>query len=190
MRLGWLVLLGVGVVTAAPFVPYDDGEPDIKPTTEDAIAANVTAEVNAERRNRSLSQLKRTDRLDALAQAQAEDMADLDYVGHINSDEEDIRDRYADAGLLPECRLPTDDGQHYAGAEVTNKVTDSADYNPAGIPGGTVSLTTPAEAASVTVDEFLASPGHRRILVLASADEIGVGVAVEGEDVYVAIELC
>jgi uncharacterized protein YkwD len=190
MRLGWLVLLGFCALTAAPFVPYDDGEPDIKPTTEDAIAANISEEVNAERRNRSLSQLERSDRLDALAQAQAEDMADLDYVGHINSDGEGIRDRYADAGLLPECRLPTGDGRYYYGTEVTNQVVAGSEVVPHGVGGGPVEVSTPAEAATVTVVEFLASPGHRRALLLASADEIGVGVAVEGDDVYVAIELC
>jgi hypothetical protein len=116
-------------------------------------------------------------------------MAAETYVGHINSDQEDIRERYEKAGLLPECRLPTGDGRYYAGAEVVNRVS-KGDYLPSGTGGGDVYIATPNEAAGVIVEEFVASPEHRKALLLPAADEIGVGVAINDGRVYVAVEFC
>jgi uncharacterized protein YkwD len=40
------------------------------------------------------------------------------------------------------------------------------------------------------LDEWLGSPGHRDVLLLAAADEAGLGVAVRDGTVYAALEVC
>jgi len=63
-----------------------------------AIAAGVTAQVNAIRAQAGQAPVSRNAQLDAAALAHARDMAANSFMGHIGSDGSDLRDRVQRAG--------------------------------------------------------------------------------------------
>jgi uncharacterized protein YkwD len=130
------------------------GATDIPQTPQQvsAAAGAVTCLVNAERTSRGIPALRRDADLAQAARAHAEDMAQHDYFAHTSPDGVRLGDRLRAAGY----GRP---GEGWRAGE--------------DIGWGTGDRATP----SALVDAWLNSDGHRRILLSATYEEIGVGVA-------------
>lgn len=146
--------------------------------------------LNAERSRRGLGNLSQRETLVAMGQAHAENMAEHDYIGHTEPDGSTIRDRYEARGLLPECRLPIQGSdRYYPGAE--NAYTGHVDTRIRRSDGSIISVYDEADLARAIFASWMHSDPHRRAMLVASADEMGLGVSItEDDEVYVALELC
>lgn len=146
--------------------------------------------LNEERTSRGLDPVGTRQILRAIGEDHAENMRKHDYIGHTQPNGTTISDRYRDRGLLPQCRLPTGNGRYYngaenvAGAHVTETVTHpgTSEY---------FNIDTEEELAAYLLDSWMSSDGHRKVLLLESANEIGLGIAIaEDGEVYAALEFC
>lgn len=170
--------------TATP-VPDDDGD-----RINDTLVRDVfRSYLNAERASRGLGSLTLRPELTAMGESQAANMAEHGYVGHVQPDGTTIRDRYEARGLLPECRLDrrgTD--RYYPGAENAAqtwigrsvRTDDGVDY-----------IGDERDLGEELFEMWINSPPHREAMLVASADEMGLGLTVTAEGrVYAALELC
>lgn len=133
--------------------------------------------LNGERRNRSLQPVGQRHELTQMGIAHSKDMAENKYLGHTEPDGDTIEDRYQSRHLLPECKLPTAHGGYYMGAENAYRVRNSeSGYE--------------AELAKEIFNSWMGSQGHREAMLVYSADQAGLGIAVEGETIYASLELC
>lgn len=146
--------------------------------------------LNAERSKGALGNLSQREVLVAMGQAHAENMAEHGYLGHTQPDGDTIRDRYEARGLLPDCRLPIQGSdRYYPGAE--NAYTGHVDTRIRRSDGSTIGVYDEVDLARAIFASWMNSDPHRRAMLVASADEMGLGVAITEEDeVYVALELC
>ena len=125
------------------------------PTSQDGLsdaAQAIVCLVNAERTSRGLKPLRRDGDLAQAARRHASDMARRNYFSHVTPGGADLGDRLRDAGY-------GDPGDGWRAGE--------------NLGWGTGNRATPASL----VDEWLASPGHKRNMLENSFREIGVGVA-------------
>ena len=170
--------------TATP-VPDDDGD-----RIDDTLVREVfQSYLNAERSSRGLGNLTLRPELTAMGNAQAANMAQHDYVGHVQPDGTGIQDRYEARGLLPECRLEqrgTD--RYYPGAENAAQTwvgrsvqtDDGLDY-----------IGDEYDLGEELFEMWMHSPPHREAMLVSSADEMGLGLNVTADGkVYAALELC
>jgi uncharacterized protein YkwD len=170
--------------TATP-VPDDDGD-----GVDDTLVRQVfLSYLNAERSSRGLGNLTMRAELTLMGEGQAADMAEHDYVGHVQPDGTTIRDRYEARALLPECRLEqrgTD--RYYPGAENAAqtwinrsvRTDDGLDY-----------IGDEYDLGEELFEMWINSPPHREAMLVSSADEMGLGIEVTASGkVYAALELC
>jgi uncharacterized protein YkwD len=125
------------------------------PASADAIGAaagSIVCMINVERTSRGLPALQRDGDLSQAARGHAADMSRRDYFSHVTPGGDTLSDRLRKAGY----GRPGDGW--YAGENLGWGSGDRA---------------TP----DALVDAWLASPGHRRILLSVTYREIGVGVA-------------
>jgi uncharacterized protein YkwD len=120
-------------------------------TLDEANGALVCL-INAERTSRGMHALRRDADLGQAARGHAADMVRRTYFSHVTPGGADLADRIRSAGY----GRP---GDGWKAGEALG--------------WGTGSRATPASL----VDEWLASPGHRRILLDPGYREVGVGVA-------------
>jgi uncharacterized protein YkwD len=120
-------------------------------TTLAATADTVTCLVNAERTRRGLRSVRRDGDLGRAARRQAADMVRRGYFAHVTPGGSTLGDRLRTAGYGA--------GEDWRAGEALG--------------WGTGSRSTPG----ALVDEWLASPPHRRILLDQRHRELGVGVA-------------
>lgn len=151
--------------------PYDSS------FNNSAVEAEFIRLLNDERTNRSLQPVTQREQLTQMGIAHSKDMAKNEYVGHVEPDGDTIADRYQSRGLLPECRLPTADGSYYMGAENAYRVENS--YS-----------DEDAELAKEMFESWMGSAGHRKAMLVYTADEAGLGIAIEGDTIYASLELC
>lgn len=144
---------------------------------ETEVEQNFLVLLNEERRERGLEPVSQRNVLTEMAMWKARDMAEHNRFNHTDSQGRTIRERYADRGLLPECRLPTEDGRYYPGAE--NIMQFRGDYSRE---EGTI--------ARQVFKAWMESRGHREAMLVTSADEAGLGVASGADKLWVALELC
>ena len=137
-----------GIVLAALVFASPAGAADCD-TLEEAGA--VVCEVNRVRDARGLDALRRDGKLERAGEAHARDMVRRGYFSHVTPEGETVSDRLRDAG--------------YLGGRTPWRVGETLAW-------GRRRLSTPA----ATVDAWMASPPHRRILLSARYREIGVGV--------------
>jgi YD repeat-containing protein len=125
-----------------------------------------------------------------MGQSHAENMAANGYMGHVQPDGDTIEYRYDARGLLPECRLPIrGSNRFYPGAE--NAYQGHVDTTIEREYAADTYVGSEQELARVMFDSWMNSPPHREAMLLASADQMGLGVAITGDDrVYAALELC
>jgi uncharacterized protein YkwD len=127
---------------------------DIPSSSNDmsAAAGSIVCLVNVERTSRGQSALRRDGDLSQAARRHATDMARNNFFAHVTPDGDTLSDRLRQAGY----GRPGDGWR--AGEDLGWGTGDQATPN-------------------ALVDAWLASPGHRRILLSSSYREIGVGVA-------------
>jgi uncharacterized protein YkwD len=170
--------------TATP-VPDDDGD-----RINDTLVRGVfQSYLNAERASRGLENLTLRPELTAMGKAQAANMANHEYVGHVQPDGTDIRDRYEARGLLPECRLERrETDRYYPGAENAAqtwinrsvRTDDGLDY-----------IGDEYDLGEELFEMWINSPPHREAMLVSAADEMGLGLNVTANGrVYAALELC
>ncbi len=125
------------------------------PTSQDGLSTAASATVclvNAERTSRGLKPLRRDGDLAQAARRHSSDMARRNYFSHVTPGGNDLGDRLRDAGY-------GDPGDGWRAGE--------------NLGWGTGNRATPASL----VDEWLASPAHKRNMLEDSFRELGVGVA-------------
>lgn len=145
--------------------------------------------LNEERAAQGLQNVSRSAVLSEMGEEHSQDMAEHDYIGHTDSEDRTIRDRYQEQGLFPECNLPSEGSDRYypgaenaAGAWVEHQFTST---------GGSYFVSNEQELAEALLSIWLNSPPHRRAILLPSADEAGLGITInETGKVYAALELC
>jgi uncharacterized protein YkwD len=119
--------------------------------TTDTATDAVVCLINAERTSRGMRGLHRDGDLGQAARGHASDMVRRTYFSHVTPGGADLGDRIRHAGYA--------NGQGWKAGEALG--------------WGTGSRATPA----ALVDEWLASPPHRHIILDPSYRELGVGVA-------------
>lgn len=179
---------GVGTL-----LPADNNGETEEDSTESLNTTKVEVEFkeifNTERRDRGLNELSLRPALTELATGHAQDMAEHDYIGHEDSAGKTHTDRFEEAGLLPECNLDTAGNRYYPGAEnaagalINEPLMQSWDEE-------VITITTERELAQYLFDAWMNSPPHKEVMVLESAEEIGLGLATSGNDVYATLKFC
>lgn len=145
---------------------------------------------NEMRDERGLVTVVQDNILHEMGQAHAENMAEHDYIGHVQPDGTTIEDRYRQRGLLSGCELDVPGtNEYYPGAEnaagaavgpVTHPGTDKTFY-----------VRDPDSLAEFLMSSWMSSDGHREVMVLPSVREIGLGTAVRDDgEIFAALEFC
>jgi uncharacterized protein YkwD len=130
--------------------------------------------------------------LTEMGQAHAENMAENDYVGHVQPETgRTIEDRFRERGLLPQCELPVGDGSgyYYPGAENAARAAVGRVTHPGS--DEEFMVDSNAAAAEFLMDSWMRSDGHREVMVLPAVREIGLGVAIRDDgEIFAALEFC
>lgn len=181
-----LIVFAIGVVAGAVlFSPVGIAEPfenqnatngtsealgNVSQSLKSLGGTNTTAyerelheRINAQREKQGVEHLQYSNALAEMAEYHAEDMANNSYFAHTSPSGVTMADRYRRFGIS--C----------AGAE-----------NIFHLEG-----TTSKEAVvSRTVDSWMDSPPHRQNILSPSRQVEGIGVAIDGDDVYVVENFC
>lgn len=148
--------------------------------------------LNEERHSRGLQSVSQRNVLTQMGQKHSRNMANHDYIGHEEPDGDSIVDRYRRHGLLPECRLPIKGSNRtYRGAEnVAGWNIDTA-VRAGWADRGTYFASNEIELAWALFQQWMHSPPHRKAMLVASADEAGLGLHItDNGNVYASLELC
>jgi uncharacterized protein YkwD len=159
-------------------------------TNKTAVREAFIQRLNEAREERGLQTLTQRAVLVKMGNQQAADMAEYDYVGHEDSQGRTIEDRYSARGLLPECELETTGNRFYPGAEnaasghIYKDVIRWWDNE-------VVSIDSEERLAEYLFNSWMNSSGHRKVMLLDSADEAGLGLAItDSNKAYAALEFC
>jgi uncharacterized protein YkwD len=158
LRAAAMFLLAFGLLAAPAGAAQGAGQCpssiDIPSSSEDmsAAAGAIVCLVNVERSSRGLTALRRDGDLSQAARRHSVDMSRNNFFAHVTPDGDTLSDRLRKAGY----GRPGDGWR--AGEDLG---------------WGTGDRATP----NALVDAWLASSGHRKILLSSSYREIGVGVA-------------
>ena len=190
MRLVLLLLVASACLPPAPRPTRGaDGPPDVSTAS---LELGVHDATNAARQRDRLGALTFDDGLSDVARRHSADMARRGFFSHTAPDGADPTTRVVRAGL--ECRV-ADGRRTFAGvSENIAQVWTARGWTETRSAAGTrrtAAWRTPREIVAETVGGWLASPPHRRNLLLARATHEGVGVALDAEGrVYVTQMLC
>ena len=168
--------------TATPTTtPVESG---INPARVEALFLQY---LNNERESRGLQTLEQRDVLTEMGTAHSENMARYDYIGHEEPDGTTVADRYEERGLS--CRMPIEGSdRYYAGAENANAV-HLGNYQTTY--GESIYLDSENEIARVLFREWMHSEPHKEAMLVGSAEQAGLGIAVdENEKLFASLELC
>lgn len=145
--------------------------------------------LNKERTERGLQPVARREVLWEMGDEHAANMAEHDYIGHEWPDGTTIEDRYEQRGLFPECQLPiSGSDRYYPGTENAAGAWIGLEFR---VGNETYYPTTEEELGEALVDIWMNSEGHRRAMLVESADEMGLGLYIKDSGkVYAALELC
>lgn len=136
------------------------------------IEHDVHDRVNAERARAKLVTLKEDDKLRAIARAHSEDMARRHFFSHVNPNGEDPTARGRRAGY--ECRKILGERIRIGLAENLFEASGTARED--------------IERRSVA--GWMKSPGHRANILEKNYTKSGVGVAVDGDAVFITQLFC
>lgn len=143
------------------------------------IADIICTFSNEERSLRNLGLLSRNSALDDIALEHSRDMAKRSFFDHTNPDGEDPADR-AVRHHYAQSRTLSDGSSFYGIGE--NIVKIPVNKNVYGF--GEIMNDDPHEIARVAVESFMDSPPHKEALLLPAHENIGIGVAFDGEYYY------
>ncbi|HEX9952337.1 MAG TPA: CAP domain-containing protein [Rubricoccaceae bacterium] len=195
MRSLLSLVLAVGLASCVPSPPRptsavrSDERPDVSAAD---LERGVHAATNAARRRERLGVLGTDGALAAVARRHSADMARLGFFNHIAPDGSDANARAASSGLA--CRV-TEGNQMFTGfSENLAQVWLYSRWTETRTAIGTRRMydwLSRDEVVAETVDGWLASPGHRRNLLLRHATREGVGVVIGADgQVFVTQLLC
>jgi uncharacterized protein YkwD len=167
------------------------------PTESNELNATLVGDyfikfLNSERSERGLQKLESRNILTEMAVKHSNAMAEEGEIGHVEADGSTIEDRYRSRGLLPECRLEiSGSDKYYPGAENAAKThvgkmlsVDWTDTN-------SYIVTDERDLAYALFQMWMHSKGHREAMLVASADQAGLGfVVTDSNVVYASLELC
>lgn len=181
-------ILAAGALALAGCADESDSGPgggtDFKP---DAVETVFVERFNEMRMDHSAATVTPNDDLSEMGQAHAENMAENEYIGHVQPDGTTIEQRFADRGL--HCELPVQGtNEYYPAAENVATAAEGRIEHPGS--DETFFVHTNDDLAEFLMDSWMTSEGHRQVMVLPSVREIGLGVAQNGSDIYAALEFC
>lgn len=159
-------------------------------TNKTAVREAFMQRLNEARQERGLQTLSERAVLVEMGNQQAADMAENNYIGHEDSQGRTIEDRYRARGLLPECKLETTGNRFYPGAENAAESYIWQDLI-RWWDDKIVSIDSEERLAEHLFNSWMNSSGHRKVMLLNSADEAGLGLAItDSNNVYAALEFC
>lgn len=184
----FFLILGVSVVSGAGG-SGTDGE--TATYDSDKVESYFIEFLNKERGEHGLQEVHESAKLDDVANGHAQSMARHDYIGHVQPNGEGIRERYEQAGLLPECELPiTGSDRYYPGTENVAGAVYGASMQAEWAEDDLYRADSDERLAYFLFQQWLNSRGHRKAMLVGSADEVSLGLARNGSQVYAALELC
>lgn len=158
------------------------------PRNESAVERHFLEMLNEERKSRGLQTVTQRDVLTKMGRSHSQDMAAKGYFSHTEPDGDTIKDRYEARGLLPECELSTESGGYYPGTE---NIWQGAVYANLQTEAGIIETNTAEAVARAMFVSWMNSEGHREAMLVPSADEAGLGLAITDDGtVYASLELC
>ncbi len=188
-----LGLLLSGCVVIGPVTPSAPEDHEVAPPPLDALDRLVHDETNRARRRRDRGAVAWSDTLAQIARLHSADMARRAYFDHVSPEGRTPHDRGNTRGV--ECRKPIDAQHVRVGISenlyrttryervVTRRLGDSVTRR--------VDWLTADEIADASVESWLHSPGHRRILLDPTVGAVGIGVALGPRDlVYITQVFC
>jgi uncharacterized protein YkwD len=161
----------------------------------DSAEALFLGYLNRERTERGLDPLYRREELSKMGRSHSRDMALQQYFAHDDPTGKTLTQRYEERGLMPECRLYTEQGimssSYYPGAEAIawTHVDQRYDIEWAGFEENAIG---DEESLAWTLYEmWMHSPAYRELLLSPAADQAGLGLYITDDDrVYASLELC
>lgn len=136
---------------------------------------------NAERSQRGLNNVSYAPRVASPARNHSENMAKHDYIGHEEPNGETVEERYQ--SVCDYSGSGYTFGENAAGAYYEQRFTAWGTDE-------TVYLATEREVAKYLVDAWMRSDGHRENILREEWTELGVGIAVSGDEVYASQAFC
>lgn len=190
MRL--LPLLLLLAACALPIAPARHASADAPTLSTPSLEQGVHGATNDARRRNGARALRLDAALTDVARRHSADMARRDYFSHTAPGGADVNARAARGGLT--CRVG-DGARTFVGfSENLAQVWTASRWTETRTVTGTrrtAAWRSPDEIVAETVDGWLASPGHRRSLLLKRATREGIGVAVDADGrVFVTQVLC
>jgi len=177
----------VATATSTPATTAtDSGNTDYSPAEVEEIFIEL---LNEERQKRGLQTVSQRDSLTEMGRSHSADMAEHNYIGHEEPDGSTIESRYRDRGLLPECRLPIEGSDsYYPGAENAAHFWVDRSVQTA---EGPIYVDSEHDLARGLFIQWMNSPPHRDAMLVASADQAGLGIYIDDRGkVYASLELC
>ena len=187
-------LLLSGCVVVIPVTPpAPDAEPEAAPPPLDALDRLVWEATNQTRLRLAQGAVVWSDTLAQIARHHSEDMARRGYFDHVSPDGQTPQDRGVAGGV--ECRKPVDAGRVSVGVSEnlyrTTRYERVVERHVGTSVSRRIDWLTANEIADATVESWLESPGHRRLLLDPTFDAVGIGVALGPHDlVYITQVFC
>lgn len=148
--------------------------------------------LNKERSDRRRQNLSHSQVLTEMGRNHSRNMARHEYMGHVEPGGIGIQDRYEGRGLLPKCRLPIEGtDEYYPGAENVAKVHVDTTLRVQWGMTEEYDVYNEEELAFALFQIWYYSRPHLEAMVVASADEVGLGLYITDDDTaYASLELC
>jgi len=186
-----LVGLSIIVIAASIVAPGMVGLPsdespltaasDDNRLTEAAVRTALLSEVNEYREAKGRARLNANDKINAAAQAHADDMATKEYLAHRQPDGDTLQDRYMNTGVACDAGAENVAMTYY-------QTTVQLDN------GSTAYYDSPAALAKGVIRQWINSPEHRENMLARDYSRVGHGVGITTGDgkavVYVAQDFC
>lgn len=160
------------------------------PVDVEAVREEFVSLMNTARTRNGSETVTRSSELAEMGDAHAANMAEHDYIGHEQPDGDTIEDRFRANGLLPDCRIYLSADEYYAGAENAAGATLGTPVVADWATGGVYTVKDAEDLAGFLFMQWMTSPGHKRPMLAENTEEIGLGLAFEGGEVYAALEFC
>ena len=163
---------------------------DLQHIDHSLLSAAIFQETNKKRKEHGKPQLGHLPRLDEAARMHAQDMAENEYVAHVNKREQELRTplkRVREVGL-ENIRFVAENvashfGIQYEPGKIVFPEKKDGDteyyYQPGGKPIANHTFRSFAESL---LDEWMNSPGHRKNILSEQPKFLGTGCSVDADD--------
>lgn len=151
------------------------------------IEYEVHRQINQERRERGLNPLEFDDELQTIARHHSEDMAVNNYFAHEDPDGHGFSYRYDQFNYS--CRVPAEGNTYLTGAE---NIVQTYHHDQVIVWWSDKIMTyeTEREIARAIVQSWMHSRGHRKNILTPEWRREGIGVFIEGKEVYATQNFC